>query len=106
MTPCLCGECFPGLLTTETLRTTEFTPRDLGGDRKLMQVLERRVNRRKILPYDRLAALAVRLSNRLFDFCNRFVTWQHAANRKEAGLHDRVCAIAELVLLRHLISVD
>ena len=67
---------------------------------------QRRIDGREVLAHDRLAALAIGLSDRLFDFHDRFIARQHAADREKARLHDRVDAIAELILLSNRIGVD
>ena len=67
---------------------------------------QRRIDGREVLADDRLAALAVGFSDRLFDFHDRFIARQHAADREKARLHDRVDAIAELILLSNRIGVD
>src|SRR5688572_19491587 len=65
-----------------------------------------RIHCRKVLPHDRLATLAVTLSNELLDLGYRFLARQHAAEREETRLHDRVDAIAKLTLPRHAVGVD
>ena len=78
----------------------------LGGHRNLMQMCERGIDRREVLSHDRLAAFAVSLPDRLLDLCNRFIARQHTADREEAGLHDRVDAIAKLILFGNRIRID
>ena len=72
----------------------------------LMQMLECAVHGGEILLHDRLAALAVGLANRAFDFGNRFVSRQHTGEREKAGLHHRVDAATHASLKRHAITVD
>ena len=39
-------------------------------------------------------------------FVDRFIAWQHTAEREETRLHDRVDAIAELLFFRNAVGID
>ncbi len=64
------------------------------------------IDRRKVLSYDRLSTFSVSLAYGFLDPGNRLIGLEHTANGKEAGLHDGIDAIAELLLLSHSIGID
>ena len=76
------------------------------GNRHLVHMVERRVHGGVVLPNHRFAALAVSLVNRLLDLRDRFLARQDAGDREEAGLHDRVDALAHAGVLGDLVAVD
>ena len=77
-----------------------------GWNRDLMQMFECGIDRRKILAYDRLSTFSVSLAYGFLDSVDRFIGLEHSADRKEAGLHDGIDAIAELLFLSHSIGID
>ena len=74
--------------------------------RDLAEPVERRVDRGLVAIEHRLAALAVRASDRLLDREDRLVERQHAGEREEARLQHGVDATAHARLLRHAGCVD
>ncbi len=80
--------------------------RGLRGNWDLMQMHQCCVHGGEVLSHNRLAAFAVGLSNRFFDLRDGFFARQHPANRKEAGLHDGVNAIAHLCFFGNSIGID
>src|SRR5712691_11459103 len=98
----------PLIISSVTLRTKSgISPSPFGrGDHHLIQMCQRRIDGREVLADDRLAALAVGFSDRLFDFHDRFIARQHAADREKARLHDRVDAIAELIVFSNRVGVN
>jgi hypothetical protein len=67
---------------------------------------ERGIYGREVLPNNRFPSFAVALADELFDLLERFFARQHAAQREETRLHNRIDAIAELRLPRHASRVD
>ena len=76
------------------------------GHRNLVQVRERLIDHLAVAPHDLGPALAVGLLDRLLDVPDGFVAGQHAGDREEAGLHDRVDARAHAGPLRQVVGVD
>src|SRR5947209_7437170 len=56
--------------------------------------------------YYRLAALAIGLLDTLFDLGNRLFLWQNTADRKEAGLHERIDAPTHTDVTCHRMRVN
>src|SRR5690242_3311608 len=71
-----------------------------------MEMRERGVDGGEVLLNDGIAALAVGLLDRRFDLCDRLLSRKHAAERKEARLHDRVDPAAHPGFVCDGISVD
>ena len=66
--------------------------RDTAGNLYFAEMGKRLVHGRVVLLDDGVAALSIRILNRLFDGSDGFVPRQHAADGEEAGLHDGVDA--------------
>src|SRR5690242_7753613 len=67
---------------------------------------ERLIDRLEVPLHHRLAALAIGLLDALFNGLNRLVTRQHATDREEAGLHNRVDTPAHAGLTRDTVRVN
>lgn len=77
-----------------------------GRDGHLMEVGQGVIHRREVA-LDHFGPLAgIALLDALLDQRDRFVPWQDASQREEAGLHDGVDAIAHTVALGHPIAID
>ena len=76
------------------------------GDRDFVQAFERRVDRGEVLLDDGLPLGLVGFLDRLLDLADRLVPRQHAGQREEARLHDRVDAALQAHLARHRGGVD
>src|SRR4026208_6074 len=63
------------------------------------------IYRGEILPYDNFTSFTVTLSNELLDLGSRFLARQHAAQREEAGLHDRIDAVTELAVSSNTVRI-
>ncbi len=67
---------------------------------------EGRIHRREVFLHHAFAAPAVGLLDRVLDSGDGFFARQHAADREEAGLHDRVDVIRHAQITRHLMRVN
>src|SRR5947209_19515369 len=67
---------------------------------------QRLVNCPVVSLYNRLAALAIGLLDALFDLLDGLFLWQNAADRKEAGLHDRIDTPAHAGCSSHLVRIN
>src|SRR5579884_1459883 len=72
----------------------------------LVQAFQRSVNGLEVALYHRLAALAIRLPDTLFDLIDGLLTRQNAADGEETGLHHRIDARTHTRLVRHFVRVD
>ena len=75
-------------------------------ERHVAEASDRRVDGRKVLVHDRLAALGVGLLHEGLDALDRLCRRQHAREMEEAGLHDRIDACAHARLGGHGEGVD
>src|SRR5947207_13411302 len=64
------------------------------------------VHGNKILGYDGLTTLSVRIANGILYRFNRLLARQNSAYSKETGLHDRIDAAAHPYLTRDLVRID
>ncbi len=80
--------------------------RGVSRNRHRMQTRKRVVHCREVLIDHRIAPLAIRLANRFLDCLDRLLPREHAADREEAGLHDRVDSASHPRIASHRITVD
>ena len=71
-----------------------------------MQMRQGVVHRGKILFDECFSALAVGFADCLLDLVDRLFARQHSADREEAGLHDRVDAVAHSRIASHRVAVN
>src|ERR1700730_10253758 len=72
----------------------------------LLQMRQRPIDRRIILPDHGLTLVRIGLADRLLDMPDRCLTWQHAGDGEEAGLQHGVDACTETDLARNLRGID
>ncbi len=64
------------------------------------------IDRIEVHLYDPIALGAVSFLDRFLDLIDSFITGKNAGNRKEAGLHDRINALAHAAFASNLVGVD
>ncbi len=79
---------------------------DLVGHFDFNHMLKRTVYSRIVLLDNSIAAFAVGFFDRFLDLFNRLFFGQNAADGEEAGLHNRINALAHVGLLGNFIGID